>query len=96
MGKVIFWLVWALEVAGFVFLGGCFVLLLGYGGGSMDRDGVIAWAIIAIAAVGMIFGLIKAVSAFKAQAPPERLALFLAIPPLVAFAAFGSCMLIFR
>lgn len=93
MGKVIFWLVWVLEVLGFIFIGGCFVLLLGFDSGSMNQDKLLALTIVLTACAVALFGLIKAVVGMRRGEPGGHLALFLLVPPVAAFLAFGGCVL---
>lgn len=96
MGKVLFWLVWAVEVAAFVFVGGCFVLLLGIEGRPFARDQFIMLMVVLAACAVALFGLIKAVNGFRRGQEAGEMALYLALPPLAAFLAFGTCSLVFR
>ena len=85
MGKFLFWLVWILEVIGFVISGACVLLYV-----TIERNIGLILLFVACGVL-MIFGLRKAYTGYRDQSEPSKLAYYLALPLIAAFIGFGTC-----
>lgn len=85
MGRFLFWLVWILEVVGFVVSGACVLMYISY-------EGELGLTLLFIVCgIVMIYGLRKAFTGNQNQAEPSKLAYYLSLPLIAAFVGFGTC-----